>query len=40
MKVQEEVENFGRERVCRILVIAGSSVEVSGWRSWVSWERG
>jgi hypothetical protein len=40
VKVQDEVEKVGEERVCRIEVRAGSSVEVSGVRRGVSWERG
>ena len=40
MKVQEEEVKVGRERVRKMLVMAGRSVEVSGWRRGVSWERG
>ena len=40
MKVQDEVENSGSERVRRMEVMAGSSVELSGFRSGVSCERG
>lgn len=40
MKVQDEVLKVGDERVRRMWVIDGSSVEVSGSRSWVSWESG
>jgi len=40
VKVQDEREKIGRERVVRMDVRAGSSVEVLGGRSWVSWERG
>ena len=40
MKVQDEAEKVGEERVCRMVVRAGSSVEESGVRRGVSWERG
>jgi hypothetical protein len=40
VKVQLEVVKVGEERVRRIEVMAGSSVEVSGERRGVSWERG
>jgi hypothetical protein len=36
VKVQDEVENAGEERVCRMVVKAGSSVEESGVRRGVS----
>lgn len=40
MNVQDEDEYWGAERVRRMDVMAGSSVEVSGWRREVSWETG
>ena len=40
VKVQDEVLNVGQARAWRIVRIAGSSVEVSGSRSWDSWETG
>ena len=36
MKVQLELEKIGEARVVRIDVMAGSSDEASGFRSWVS----
>lgn len=40
MKVQDEEVNVGEERVRRMVVTAGSSVELSGARSGVNWDRG
>ena len=40
MKVQEDVLDEGRESVLRMDVMAGNSVEVSGVRSCVNWDRG
>ena len=40
VKVQDEFLYRGEERRRRIEIMAGSSVDVSGERSWVNWEMG